>query len=144
MYRGVQITSNLASYFFIDAQCGFPKALTLIRTAFLCCLIGTYVDNCQYAIFLCFSMLMRTVFKVYMLFSYGRYARLINLTAQSIELAARSIDLTAQSIDLTAQSIDLTAQSIDLTAQSIDRAARSIDCTVHLILTKHYNLESKI
>ena len=54
-------------------------------------------------------MLMRTVFKVYMLSSYGRYVRLINLTGQLI-----------------------------------DRAARSIDCTVHLILIKHYNLESKI
>ena len=54
-------------------------------------------------------MLMRTVFKVYMLFSYDRYARLINLTAQSI-----------------------------------DRAVRSIDCTVHLIVIKHYNFESKI
>ena len=52
-------------------------------------------------------MIMLTVLKVYMLSSYDRHARLINLTA-------------------------------------IDRAARSIDCTVHLILIKHYNLESKI
>ena len=52
---------------------------------------------------------MRTVFKVYMLFSYDRYVRLI-----------------------------------DLTAQSIDRAARPIDRMVHLILIKHYNLESNI
>ena len=83
--------------------------LTLMRTVFLCNLIETYVDNCQHAIFLYFSMQMRTVFKVKMLSSYDRYARLTNLTAQSI-----------------------------------DRAARSIDCTVHFILIKHYNLESKI
>ena len=37
-------------------------------------------------------MLMITVFKVNMLSSYDRYARLINLTAQSIDRAARSID----------------------------------------------------
>ena len=37
-------------------------------------------------------MLMLTVFKVNMLSSYDRYARLINLTAQSIDRAARSID----------------------------------------------------
>ena len=68
------------------------RFLTLIRTAFLCNLIGTYVDNYQHAIFMSFSMLMLTVFKVYMLSSYGRYARLINLTAQSIDRAAPSID----------------------------------------------------
>ena len=50
------------------------------------------VDNCQYAIFLCFSMLMRTVFNVYMLSSYSRYAQLINLTTQSINRFVRSID----------------------------------------------------
>ena len=61
---------------------------------FLCNLIGTYVDNCQNAIFLCFSMLMGTVFKVYMLSSVGRYAQLIHLTAQSIDRAARSINCT--------------------------------------------------
>ena len=45
-------------------------------------------------------MLMRTAFKVpvYMLFSYDRYARLINLTAQSIDRAARSIDCKVHSI----------------------------------------------
>ena len=70
------------------------SVLTLIRTVFLCNLIGTYVDKCQHAIFLCFSVLMRTVFKVYMLFFYDRYARMINLPAQSIDRAARSIDCT--------------------------------------------------
>ena len=39
---------------------------------------------------------------------------------------------------------DRYARLINLTAQPIDRAARFIDCTVHLILIKHYNLESKI
>ena len=39
-------------------------------------------------------MLMRAVFKVYMLSSYDRHARLINLTAQSIDRAARSIGCT--------------------------------------------------
>ena len=43
-------------------------------------------------------MLMRFVFKVHMLFSYNRYARLINLTAQSIDRAARSIDCTVNLI----------------------------------------------
>ena len=65
---------------------------------FLCYLIGTYVNNCQHAIFLCFSMLMHIVFKVYMLSSYDRYAQLINLTAQSIDRAARSIDCTVNLI----------------------------------------------
>ena len=37
--------------------------LTLIRTVFLRDLIGTCVDNCQHAVFTCFSMLMRGVFK---------------------------------------------------------------------------------
>ena len=68
--------------------------LTLIRTAFLCNFIGTYVDNSQHAIFLCFSMLMRTVLKVYMLSSDSRYARLINLTEQSIDRATRSVNCT--------------------------------------------------
>ena len=36
--------------------------LTLIRTVFLRDLIGTYVDNCQHAVFTCFSMQMRGVF----------------------------------------------------------------------------------
>ena len=66
-------------------------ALTLIRTVFLRNLIGTYVDNCQHAIFVCFSMLMRTVFKVYMLSSYSRYARLINLTTRSIDCTVNLI-----------------------------------------------------
>ena len=39
-------------------------------------------------------MLMLTAFKVYMLSSYDRYARLINLTAQSIDCAAGSINCT--------------------------------------------------
>ena len=39
------------------------KTLTFIRTVFLRDLIGTYVDNCQHAVFTCFSMLMRGVFK---------------------------------------------------------------------------------
>ena len=72
--------------------------LTLVRTVFLRNLIRTYVDNCQHAIFFCFSMLMRTVFKVYMLSSYSRYARLINLTTQSINRSAQSIDCTVNLI----------------------------------------------
>ena len=69
--------------------------LTIVNMPFSC------VCQCECAL----------AFKVYtrMLSSYDRYARLINLTAQSI-----------------------------------DRDARSIDCTVHSILIKHYNLESKI
>ena len=45
-------------------------SLTLIRTVFLRNLIGTYVDICQHAVFMCFmcSMLMRGVFKYFFVF----------------------------------------------------------------------------
>ena len=48
-------------------------------------LIGTYVDNCQHAIFVSSSMLMHCFQcrPIYVLSSYDRYARLINLTLQS-------------------------------------------------------------
>ena len=42
--------------------------LTLIRTVFLRNLIGPYVDICQHAVFMCFSMLIRGVFKYYFVF----------------------------------------------------------------------------
>ena len=67
--------------------------LTLIRTVFLRNLIGTFVDICQHAVFMCFSMLMRGVFK-YFLFSYDRRERLINLTEQLIDRTMQSIDFT--------------------------------------------------
>ena len=38
-------------------------SLALIRTLFLSDLIGTYVNNCHHVVFMCFSMLMRCVFK---------------------------------------------------------------------------------
>ena len=47
------------------SDCG---SLTLIRTVFLRYLIGTYVDICQHAVFMCFSMLMGGVFKYYFVF----------------------------------------------------------------------------
>ena len=44
--------------------------LTYIGTSLLCNLIRTYVDNCQHAFFLYFSMLMRGGFKSYMFHSH--------------------------------------------------------------------------
>ena len=75
----------------LSLKSNLPSLLTLIRTVLLRNLTRTYIDNCQHAIFLCFSMLMRTVFKVYMLPSYSRYARLINLTTRSIDCTVNLI-----------------------------------------------------
>ena len=53
----IAILQHFAQQFPVD--CG---VLTLIRTVFLRDLIGTYVDNCQHAVFTCFLMLIRCVF----------------------------------------------------------------------------------
>ena len=60
----VSILKNVLAVFLIYVQsfCQPHNILTLIRTVFLHDSIGTYVDNCQHAVFTCFLMLMRGVF----------------------------------------------------------------------------------